>query len=68
MLMALYVDDLLIAGNNSRSIARIKGELRKWFEMKDLVEARASLGLEITRDSATRTLYLSLKKVHSIST
>ncbi len=48
MLIALYVDDLLIAGNEYRSIAWIKGELRKRFEMKDLGEARVCLGLEIT--------------------
>ncbi len=40
MLIALYVDDLLIAGNESRSIAWIKGELRKQFEMKDLLDSR----------------------------
>ncbi len=58
MLIALYVDDLLIAGKESRSIARIKEELRKRFEMKDLGEARLCLGLEITRDRANRTLHL----------
>ena len=62
MLIALYVDDLLIAGNDSKAIAWIKGELRKRFEMKDLGEARVCLGLEITRDRANRTLHLSQKK------
>ncbi len=49
MLIALYVDDLLIAWNESRSIAWIKGKLRKRFEMKDLGEARVCLGLEIVK-------------------
>ncbi len=62
MLIALYVEDLHIAGNESRSIAWIKVELRKPFEMKDLGEARVCLGLEITRDRANRTLHLSQKK------
>ncbi len=33
MLIALYADDLLIAGNNSTSIAWIKGELREQFDI-----------------------------------
>ncbi len=55
MLIALYVD-------NSRSIAWIKGEVRKRFEMKDLGEARVCLGLEISRDRANRTIHIYQKK------
>ena len=59
MLVALYVDDLLIAGNDMSAISWIKGELRKLFEMKDLGESQVCLGLEINRDRSSRTLHLS---------
>ncbi len=62
MLIALFVEDLVIAGKNSGSIEWIKGELRKWFEMKDLGEARVFPGLEITLDRANRTVHLSQNK------
>ena len=59
MLVALYVDDLLIAGNDMSAISWIKGELRKLFDMKDLGESQVCLGLEIRRDRSSRTLHLS---------
>ncbi len=54
MLIALYADDLLIAGNDTAAIVWMKGELRQRFEMKELGEARVSLGLEISRDKRQR--------------
>jgi len=45
--IALYVDDLLIAGDNEEDIAKIKRRLSERFEMKDLGIARKFLGMEI---------------------
>ena len=45
--IALYVDDLIIAGENSSTIAMIKQRLNERFEMKDLGIARKFLGMEI---------------------
>jgi hypothetical protein len=45
--IALYVDDLLIAGENDNDIAKIKKALSEQFEMKDLGIARKFLGMEI---------------------
>ncbi len=59
MIIALYVDDLPIAGNDTVAISWMKGELRKRFEMKDLGEVQICLGLEISRDRSNRTLRLS---------
>lgn len=59
LIIALYVDDLLIAGDNMASVTWIKTELGKRFEMKDLGEAKVCLGLEITRDRKNRTLKLT---------
>ncbi len=62
MLIALYVDDSLIAGNGATVVVWIKGELHQRFEMKELGEARACLGLEFSLDRGNRTLKLSQEK------
>ncbi len=59
LIIALYVDDLLIAGSSKSEIAAIKGEFRKRFEMKDLGLAKVMLGLEIKRAPFNRRLFLS---------
>jgi Reverse transcriptase (RNA-dependent DNA polymerase)/Integrase core domain len=45
--IALYVDDLIIAGENKDDIITIKQQLSERFEMKDLGIARKFLGMEI---------------------
>jgi hypothetical protein len=45
--IALYVDDLIIAGKNEAEIATIKQRLSERFEMKDLGIAKKFLGMEI---------------------
>ena len=62
VIISLYVDDLLLAGNNLDAISWIKGELNKRFEMKDLGEAKVILGLEITRDRKNHVLLLGQSK------
>ena len=58
IMIALYVDDLLIAGSNKASVVRIKGEFKDRFKMKDMGEASEVLGIEIKRNRANRTLFL----------
>ena len=60
--IALYVDDLLIAGSDPTSLATIKTQLCGAFEMKDLGEAKTYLGLEISRDRSRRQLFLGQQK------
>ncbi|CDF77556.1 Retrovirus-related Gag-Pol polyprotein [Chondrus crispus] len=62
MLIALYVDDLLLAGSDIHAIKWMKGELNKRFEMKDLSEAKVCIGLEIHRDRTIKTLSLTQTK------
>ena len=59
LIIALYVDDLLIAGNSKSEIDAIKKELSDRFEMKDLGEAKVMLGIEIKRDRRNRQLFVS---------
>ncbi|KAH9651033.1 hypothetical protein KPL70_026595 [Citrus sinensis] len=57
--LLLYADDILIAGKNLSDIKKLKNLLKGEFEMKDLGSARRILGIDIVRDRATGTLFLS---------
>ena len=59
--IAVYVDDLLIAGPSSSEIAELKKSLNKRFEMVDLGACTFYLGMSITRNRCERTLHLSQK-------
>ena len=48
--VALYVDDMLLIGNNMDAIKVVKKQLSSNFCMKDLREAKFILGMETKRD------------------
>ena len=50
VILLLYVDDILIASNNVEEVMRVKAELNKEFDMKDLGVASRILGIDIRRD------------------
>ena len=54
--LAVYVDDMLIVSENQEAANKIKRELMKCFEVKDLGEARYCLGIEINKQSGKITL------------
>ena len=58
----LYVDDMLIVGQDRAQISKLKEELAESFEMKDLSPAKQILGMEITRDRKNRRLWLSQER------
>ena len=60
--LLLYVDDMLIASRNQGEICRLKAQLSKEFEMKDLGEAKKIFGMEIARDRQRGTLCLTHKQ------
>ncbi|KAJ3679560.1 hypothetical protein LUZ60_017571 [Juncus effusus] len=47
VVVLLYVDDMIITGNDEGEVARLRGELSIRFEMKDLGELSHFLGLEV---------------------
>jgi len=47
--LVVYIDDILMTGNNQTYIASIKKELRKGFEMTDLGYVHYYLGVEVTQ-------------------
>src|ERR1044072_734417 len=62
IILALYVDDMLIAGSNMTEINRLKQQLSENFEMKDLGPAKQILGMRISRKRSEGTLKLSQQK------
>ena len=58
--LVVYVDDILMTGNNSSYIASINKELRKGFEMTDLGYVHYCLGIEVTQHP--KAIFLSQKK------
>ncbi|KAH9668969.1 hypothetical protein KPL70_021600 [Citrus sinensis] len=57
--LLLYVDDMLIACKQKEEIDKLKVELSTEFEMKDLGATTKILGMQIIKDSDSKTLYLS---------
>ena len=57
--LILYVDDILLMGNNIEMLESIKAYLNKSFSMKDLGEAAYILGIKIYRDRSRRLIGLS---------
>jgi transposase InsO family protein len=67
VLVALYVDDLLLLSNSLDGLSALKKDLCKRFSMADLGEAHYILGIQIDRDRATRTLSISQREyVHKV--
>ena len=50
VMLSLYVDDILLAGNCKEYVLAIKKWLSSNFEMKDMGEAAYILGVKIRRD------------------
>ncbi|KAH9656854.1 hypothetical protein KPL70_022837 [Citrus sinensis] len=57
--LILYVDDILLIGNDIGVLTTIKSWLAKQFDMKDLREASYILGIKLLRDRKNKTLALS---------
>ena len=60
--VALYVDDMLLVGNNTNLIKEVKRQLSSKFDMKDLGSTHFMLGMKIKRGTASKKLWLSQQK------
>ena len=59
MITVLYVDDLLIAGNNRKQLNNVKNEYCRRYKMKNMGEASEFFGIQIQRERTERTLHIS---------
>ena len=55
----LYIDNILLIGNDIGLLSDVKKWLVKKFQMKDLGQASYVLGIQIIRDRKNRLLELS---------
>ena len=55
----LYVDDILLIGNDVETLSNVKKWLVEQFQMKDLGEVSHILGIQIIRDCKNKLLELS---------
>jgi hypothetical protein len=60
--LVLYVDDILLIGNNKEIIQDVKTQLSSKFDMKDLGASNFILGMEIKRDRKKMKLWLNQRK------
>ena len=60
LMVLIYVDDLIITGNNSDSIALLKKNLQLQFPIKDLGKLKYFLGIEMATSS--KGLFLNQRK------
>jgi hypothetical protein len=59
IILAMWVDDLLIFGKNMDQINELKAQLQGQFEMKDLGDLKYFLGIHVTRNREERSLTIS---------
>ena len=57
--LVLYVNDILLIGNDVETLSSVKVWLSNQFDMKDLGEASHILGIKLVRDRQKRMLGLS---------
>ena len=61
LILFVYVDDILLVGNDMKMIVTTKMWLSSIFEMKDMGEANYVLGVKILRDCSKKLLGFSQK-------
>ena len=57
--LILYVNDILLIGNDFEMLLKVKIQLATQFQMKDLGEAQYVLGIKIIRDRKNKIIALS---------
>ena len=58
LILALYVDDIVLFARDMQALRQIKGVLSKTFNMKDLGPVTTILGIRVRRDRAQRMLWI----------
>eukprot|EP00253_Pinus_taeda_P001774 PITA_01774 len=59
IILVLYVDDLILIGNDHNLINHVKSNLKKKFEMTDLGHLHYFLGLQVLQSKEGKLLYLT---------
>jgi hypothetical protein len=62
IMLALWVDDLVIIGNNMNSINNLKQDFTKRFKVKDLGPIHFIVGIEVIRNRQKREIFLTQRQ------
>ena len=62
MFLGIYVDDLILVSKNTKSISKIKKNLKQKFKMKDLGKIKYFLGIEFDCDEKNHEIIMSVAK------
>ena len=62
IILVLYVNDILIVSDSMDEINKLKAQMARTFDMKDLGDAKQILGIEIHRDRKNGKLSFSQEK------
>ena len=62
IIIAVYVDDLIVMSENQEQLKDIKHCLKARFEMKDMDELHYCLGISVERSSCGREIHIHQKK------
>ena len=62
LIFLLYIDDMLMVGQDPKKIGSLKKALSKSFVMKDMGSAKQILGMHIVQDRTKKLLWLSQEK------
>lgn len=62
LIIIIYVDDLILASRDLQELTRIKGLLKRKFEINDLGKATNILGISIQREGDTGPIKMSQRK------
>jgi len=59
VIIAMWVDDLIIFAKDIISISNLKGQLRDEYEMKDLGELEYVVGIQVHRDREWKIIHIN---------
>ena len=58
LILAVYVDDILLAGKSQQRIAQVKADLGESFQVKDIGELHYFLGENVNQSSETGNIWI----------
>ena len=56
-IIAIYVDDIVLAAKSEKKIAQVKCDLAKRFQLKDMGELHCFLGVHVKQNSETGRIW-----------
>ena len=57
-IIAVYVDDIILAGKSDKKLKEVKDKLAKYFEVKDMGQLHYFLGLKVVQDQDKGTVFI----------